>query len=221
MGPADSHQLDRDVAGAAAAHQGLLAMLDGALADGRLDPAAPSRLPDWTVGHVLTHLARNADSIVRVLEAAERGEVLDRYEGGGARRNAEIEAGHRRPAAEQVDDVRRTIWRLEQTWANHHAWDGRSRETAGHEIPVSDLPFLRRREVEVHRVDVGLGYETADWPDDYVRLDLRMMEMLWNARRPMGLTGLPREALAVQPDVRLAWLLGRTTISGLAAAEIF
>jgi len=29
----------------------------------------PSRLPSWTVGHVLTHLARNADSVVRRLEA--------------------------------------------------------------------------------------------------------------------------------------------------------
>ena len=36
------------------------------------------------------------------------------------------------------------------------------------------------------------------------------MEMRWNARRPMGLTGLPDEALPAPPHVRLAWLLGRT-----------
>ena len=32
-----------------------------------LDVTRPSLLPDWTVGHVLTHLARNADSFVRIL----------------------------------------------------------------------------------------------------------------------------------------------------------
>jgi maleylpyruvate isomerase len=212
------NELDRDVAGAAAAHQGLLVMLDDAL--DRVDPAAPSRLPEWTVGHVLTHLARNADSIVRALTAAECGEVVDRYEGGGPGRNAEIEAGRARPAAVQVDDVRRTIWRLEQVWAAQTNWDGRSRETSGLEIPVRDLPFRRWREVEVHRVDLGLGYEAEDWPDEYVRLELRNMEMLWNARRPMGLTGLPPEALAVPPRTRLAWLLGRTDIPGLEHSRI-
>jgi maleylpyruvate isomerase len=196
-------------------------MLDDALAEGRIDPAAPSRLPDWTVGHVLTHLARNADSIVRVLEASARGEVVDRYAGSGPGRNAEIEAGCRRPADEQVADVRRTIWRLEQAWSTHTNWDGRSRETSGREISAGDLPFMRWREVEVHRVDLGLGYETSDWPSGYVRLDLRMMEMLWNARRPMGMTGLPPAALEVPPAVRLAWLLGRTDLPGLQPAGIF
>lgn len=217
----DQRALDRDVAGAAGAHQGLLAMLDERLAAGELDGAAPSRLPDWTLGHVLTHLARNADSMVRALEGAARGEVVARYPGGPAGRDADIEAGAGRPAEELVDDVRRTIWRLESTWSGHAAWDGRSREGDGREIPVGNLPFLRWRETDVHRVDLGLGYEPADWPATYVRLDLRELEMRWNARRPMGMTGLPPEALAADPPTRLAWLLGRTTIDGLPPAGIF
>jgi len=212
--------LDRDVAGAAAAHQALLAMLDGSLAEDRLDPAAPSRLPGWTVGHVLTHLARNADSIVRVLEAAGRGEVVERYAGGAAGRDAEIEAGRWRTAAAQVDDVRRTIWRLEQTWSRGVNWDGRSLETTGHELSVRELPAMRRREVEVHRVDLGIGAEPDDWPEEFVRLELRVMEMRWNARRPMGMTGLPPEALAVAPPQRLAWLFGRLELPGLAPAGL-
>src|SRR5262245_50530179 len=111
-------------------------MLDGRLAAGALDGSTPSRLPGWTIGHVLTHLARNADSIGRVLVAAERGEVIDRYAGGQARRDAEIEAGAPRPASELVADVRNTIWSLEQTWSIHTRWDGRSREAPGREIPV-------------------------------------------------------------------------------------
>src|SRR2546421_337158 len=53
----------------------------------------PSLLPGWTVGHVLTHVARNADSHVRRTEAAIRGEMVDQYPGGYAAREAEIEAG--------------------------------------------------------------------------------------------------------------------------------
>ena len=61
----------------------------------------------------------------------------------------------------------------------------------------------------------------ADLPPPYVRLELRWMEMLWRARQPMGLTTLPPAALALAPPVRLAWLMGRTTVEGLAPAEIF
>lgn len=220
MSLVDVRALDRDVTGAASAHQGLLAMLDERLTEGRLDPRASSRLPEWTVGHVLTHLARNADSITRVLDASGRGKIADRYDGGAAGRDAEIEAGRERPAAAQVDDVRRTIWRLEQAWSGHAHWDGRSRETTGREIPVIDLPFMRWREVEVHRMDLGLGYEPEDWPSAYVRLELRVMEMRWNARRPMGMTGLPPAALAASPAQRLAWLLGRAPIPGLDPAGV-
>jgi maleylpyruvate isomerase len=215
----DPRQLDRDVAGAAAAHQGLLAMLDGCLEAGTLDGAAPSRLPKWTVGHVLTHLARNADSMVRVLAAAERGETVARYAPG--QRDAEIEAGAGRPAGELVVDVRTTIWALEQAWSTQTRWDGLSREAPDREIPVTELPFLRWREVEVHRADLGLGYEPSDWPAEYVRRDLRLMEMRWNARRPMGMTGLPPAALAARPHERLAWLLGRTSIGDLEPAGVF
>jgi maleylpyruvate isomerase len=217
----DERRLRQHLAGAAAAHRGLLAMLDEPAAGDRVNVAAPSRLPDWTIGHVLTHLARNADSIVRVLLAAERGEVVDRYEGGGPGRDAEIEAGRQRSASEQVDDIRRSIERLEQQWSVQTRWDGHSRETSGREIPVGDLPFMRWREVEVHRADLGLGYEPSDWPSAYVRQELVTLEMRWNARRPMGLTGLPEGALRQPPHVRLAWLLGRTTIDGLEPAGFF
>jgi maleylpyruvate isomerase len=217
----DARRLDRDVAGAAEAHQGLLAMLDQQLSAGSLDGSSLSRLPGWTIGHVLTHLARNADSIVRVLVAAERGEIIDRYEGGQPRRDAEIDAGASRPAEELVADVRSTIWTLEQTWATQTRWDGRSREAQGREIPVTELPFMRWREVEVHRADLGLGYEPSDWPAEYVRRDLRLMEMRWNARRPMGMTGLPQAALDAPPYERLAWLLGRISIGDLEPAGVF
>jgi maleylpyruvate isomerase len=214
-----SQRLERHLAGAVESHRGLMAMLDQL--GGAIDPARPSLLPGWAVSHVLTHLARNADSMTRVLVAADRGDVVDRYAGGDAGRDAEIEAGWRRPAAELVADVRHSSARLEQQWVRQVRWNGRSREASGREIPITDLPFFRWREVEVHRADLGLGFEPAEWPAEYVREDLVRMEMRWNARRPMGMTGLPHEALRAPPHVRLAWLLGRTAIEGLEPAGVF
>ena len=84
------------------------------------------------MGHLLTHLARNADSVVRRLEGAARGEVLDQYEGGLSGRAADIEAGAGRPAAELVSDVRSTAAAVERAMAGLPlaAWDGRSRTGA-------------------------------------------------------------------------------------------
>jgi maleylpyruvate isomerase len=111
----------------------------------------PSLLPEWTVGHVLTHLARNADGNVRMLEAANRGEAVAQYEGGMESRAADIEAGAHRPAAELVADVRATIYRLEQQWAamTDRGWDGDGLSIVGR-VPVSEVPWRRWREVEVH-----------------------------------------------------------------------
>src|SRR6478735_6931665 len=106
-------ELDDAVEGCAAAHQRLLADL-ASLEDAEV--GRPSLLPGWTIGHVLTHLARNADSQRHVLEAAVRGEPAERYPGGPQQRTGDIEAGAGRPAAALVEDVRRTIWQLEGAW---------------------------------------------------------------------------------------------------------
>ncbi len=180
-----------------------------------------SLLPAWSVGHVLTHLARNADSHVRMLEGAERDEVLTQYEGGAQGRNADIEAGANRSAAELVADVRTTIYRLEAVWAQTSAqgWQGRGLSLMG-EVPMTDLIFRRWRETEIHRFDLGLGYTIVEWSADYVRLDLARMTAQWASRKPMGLTDLPAAALALSPHDRLGWLWGRLVVDGLAPAGI-
>jgi maleylpyruvate isomerase len=207
----DARQLDRDVAGAASAHQRLLARLDGQV----FDPGQPSRLPDWTVGHVLTHLARNADSGIRMLDG------LDQYEGGVEGRRAGIEAGAGRSADELVADVRSSIWRLEQRWAQETAWDGPPARVTFGEVPRDQLPSLRWRETEVHHADLGFGYTFADMPAEYVRFDLRRLEMRWQARQPMGLTTLPEPVRRRPAYERLAWLMGRLELAGVAAAGVF
>jgi maleylpyruvate isomerase len=213
----DPRDVDRCVAGVAAAHQRLLAHLDAAVSGPTgLDVAAPAALPGWTRGHVLTHLARNADSLVRLVEAAVRGEVGVQYPGGAEQRNREIDDGAVRRADVIVDDVRRSIWRLESAWVQctPEAWSGTG-STARGDVAIADLPFRRWREVEVHHVDVGIGHTIDDWSAEYVRRELRLQEMAWRAARPIGLGTLPAKALEVSPAHRLAWLLGRSSIEGL------
>jgi maleylpyruvate isomerase len=214
-----NRELDRDVEGCAGAHQRLLADLED-LTDEQARRA--SLLPGWTIGHVLTHIARNADAFTRLLEHADRGLSTDMYEGGAVARNAAIEAGAGRSARELSRDVRQSIYALEAQWARTSAtgWAGSGRGAAG-EIPMVEVPFRRWREVEGHRVDLGLGATPADWPPAYVRADLDRMTMAWAARRPMGLTMLPSAVLALPPHERLAWLLGRLEIAGLEPAGIF
>ena len=65
-------------------------LLDGM---GRLSDAAarqPSLLPGWSRGHVLTHLARNAEGSTRLLTWARTGVPSYEYESAAARA-AEIE----------------------------------------------------------------------------------------------------------------------------------
>jgi maleylpyruvate isomerase len=197
----DTRALDRDVAGAAAAHQRLLATLDRAVEVGA-DAARTSLLPGWSVGHVVTHLARNADGHVRMLDG------LAQYAGGSDGRASDIEAGATRLLDEQVADLRRAIWTLESRWAGQPDWSGTAERIADR-VRVADLPGWRWHEVDLHHIDLGLGYGFADLPADFVRIELRRAEMTWAARRPMGMTAMPPEAVAEPPHRRLAWLTGR------------
>jgi maleylpyruvate isomerase len=204
------------------AHVALIDHLEAMTGGPGADPDRPSLLPDWTRGHLLTHVARNADSFVRVLEAARRGEVTTQYEGGVAGRGAEIEAGARRDWDALLADVRTSAWRLEEVFASQDRWDLAMTNSAGESVPHTDLPSRRLREVLIHHADLGDGgYTPADWPSDYVREELRRMEMVYTARQPMGVTGLPDAALRAAPLERLCWLLGRGDIAGLEPAGVF
>ncbi len=214
------NDLQRELDGVRAAHQTLATVVEG------IDDEVarrPSLLPSWTVGHVLTHLARNADGMRSMLDAATRGEVASQYPGGAAQRSGDIEAGAARPAAELAADVVTSAAALEaaaaaltrEQWATGHG------ASFGGTTPIAEVPFRRRREVVVHLADLGLADHDPwlDWPADFVRAELGRMTMQWASRRPMGLAKLPPEAMAVPDQQRLAWLFGRTSIPGLEAAD--
>ena len=159
--------------------------------------ASPSMLPDWTVGHVLTHVARNADGMSRRISAALRDEIIEQYVGGLDGRAAEIEAGAARTAREIVADVSSTAERLDSLFSTmpEDVWEKPVQTVSGGGHAVSMLPFRRWREVEIHLVDLGLGSTPADWPAGLVD------------------AALPRltATLADRCDQRalMAWTLGR------------
>jgi maleylpyruvate isomerase len=204
---------ERDIARVADAHERFLELID-AMGDDQM--RRQSLLPGWTVSHVLTHVARNADSHVRRASAAMRGEMVDQYDGGYAGRAAEIEAGSTRPAAEVVEDVRRSARALDEAWAGlpAEAWLSRTRDVSGRERPLFELPSRRWQEVEVHAVDIDAGVSYHNWPDDFVLEWLpRTRERMW-PQVPLDIGGFQFN----DPREELAWLygrLGRDDIPGL------
>ncbi|MCM4081333.1 maleylpyruvate isomerase family mycothiol-dependent enzyme [Paractinoplanes hotanensis] len=139
-----------------------------------LDPAAvgsPSLLPGWTVGHVLTHVARNADALTNLLITARTGVETPPY-ASPEEREAGINDGAGRPLREQLEDIRAAHERFADAgaalpaegWAVFLPWLGQS---------AAAVPWTRLREVTVHHVDLGLGYTPADWSDAFALRLLR------------------------------------------------
>jgi maleylpyruvate isomerase len=129
----------------------------------------PSLLPGWTRAHVLAHLARNADAIRRGAEGAARGEPAEMYPGGDDARAAAIEAAAAAAGAAILADLSSAAERLQQTWSTlpAAAWDCDTVTRTGR-LATWRLVQARWREVEIHRVDLALGYGPADWPAAFV-----------------------------------------------------
>ena len=177
------------------------------------DPRIPTELPNWSIGHVMTHIARNADSTIRMLAG------LPQYWKGVESRASDIELGAGRSWDELVDDVVTTNDAVDRCMREVSNWTGSVRATTAVRPKVT-VPEMRRREVEIHHVDLGLGYAFSDLPSDFVAFESRRLTMLWQARQPMGMTMLPDAVLALPERERLAWLFGRRRVEGVEHAGV-
>jgi maleylpyruvate isomerase len=132
------------------------------------DAARPSLCAGWTVGHVLTHLARNADGLRRSADGASRGERVPMYDSLQARSD-DIASGAARPMPELTADVTASAAALRDTWSALRAADW-EREMPHHRgpRPVSETPMMRLAEVEIHHVDLGRGFGPDGWPGSFV-----------------------------------------------------
>ena len=197
------------------------------------DLRAPSLLPGWTRGHVLTHVARNADALTNLVHWAATGEERPMYP-SQEDRDAAIEAGADRLLAEQREDVARS--------ADRFAEAARALPSDRHDAEVSRLPGgprlparlvgpWRRTEVEVHHADLGSGYTAADWPADYLDAMLARRERELAAAGTavtLELTDRGTRTATSGPGGPLVsgattdvvwWLLGRGTGERLACSE--
>jgi maleylpyruvate isomerase len=156
--------------------------------------ARPSRLPGWTRGHVLAHLARNADALVNVLEGRPMYISADA-------RNADIERDAPRPLAVQVADVRESGARFQEAGAAPADWSRTVELRNGVTDSASRVPFRRWVEVELHHVDLGIGYELEDLPTEFVEREIDFL-----AERFTGHPDVPPTRLT---DGTRAWSTGR------------
>ncbi|MFG1926637.1 maleylpyruvate isomerase family mycothiol-dependent enzyme [Cryptosporangium sp. NPDC048952] len=189
----------------------------------------PSVLPGWTRGHVIAHVARSAEAIVRLIDGVLTHRPAQAYPGGPAVRDAEIELGAQSTADELADEVYSSNIAVVHAFARMTAptW-GRQVQFPTGAFPASRCAWGRWREVEIHHVDLGLDvYTIESWPEEFVACHLPHELAKLPNRLPVG------KAVQVGPSrfgsgeivasidgpepALLAWLLGRV---GLAAPSL-
>lgn len=137
------------------------------------DVRQPSALAGWTRGHLLTHIARNADGLRNLLVWARTGVEIPQYRSTEARA-AGIEAGAGRNAAEFLADLQDSAaaFSAEAATLTRQAWQVPVHGLRGPEHPAWFTLIRRLVEVEVHHVDLDAGFGPDDWPDSFVAVEL-------------------------------------------------
>ncbi len=196
--------------------------------------AAPSALPGWSRAHLLTHIARNADAMINLLTWA-RTEVATPAYASPEQRDADIEAGAGRTPAVIRADVLDSSDRLAQAARAmpQEAWSAIVR-MRGKDIPASDVPWLRAREMWIHAVDLDVGAAFTDLPTPMIEELLTEAAEAMGAKEdcpPLRLVAQDRDrtwTVAETSDARTvsgtvpaltAWLLGRSRGRDLRTAD--
>jgi maleylpyruvate isomerase len=128
--------------------------------------AAPSLCAGWTRGHVLAHLALNAEAMVGVLSGLRDGTPTTMYV-SDERRDGDIDVLAAEPPAAVLARLTAACDALGAVAAVAEGLpEGTTfeRTPGGRLMSANAVPFLRLREVEIHHADLGAGYTAADWP---------------------------------------------------------
>ncbi|MEU9014755.1 maleylpyruvate isomerase family mycothiol-dependent enzyme [Streptomyces sp. NPDC048479] len=178
--------------------------------------AEPSQLPGWSRGHVLAHLSRNADALVNVLEGRPM------YVSAEAR-EADIERDAPRTLAAQLADVRDTAARFQAVGADPADWTRTVELRNGVTDVAARVPFRRLIEVELHHVDLGIGYALDDLPEEFTAREIAFLAQRFSGRADVpptrivadtgewqtgGEDGAPVTVSGAAPTL-LGWLAGR------------
>ncbi|MEW2625616.1 maleylpyruvate isomerase family mycothiol-dependent enzyme [Streptomyces sp. NPDC048106] len=207
-------------------------LLDTAARFTDTDVRAPSLLPAWSRGHVLTHLARNADGGRNLLIWARTGVETPEYPSLAAR-DEQIEAGAGRSAVELVADLRSAAVRFATEYRKMppEAWNQVVRWTRGQERAAVRAADSRLCEVLIHHVDLNAGYAYAQWPTGFVQDMLGRVTASFSTRDDAPAMRLHPTDTDISYDIGsarrapiihgpqttlLAWLMGRAEGADLA-----
>ncbi|MFG2098012.1 maleylpyruvate isomerase family mycothiol-dependent enzyme [Streptomyces sp. NPDC048612] len=173
----------------------------------KLDDAAigePSLLPGWTRGHVLAHLARNADALGNLLTWARTGVRTPMYASAEVR-GRDIERGAGRPLAAQLEDLRETAARFDAAMEAlpEERWAFEVEMRNGVVERADRLPLRRLTELELHHVDLGVGHTVDQLSPAFVDRELYFLCSVKFAGHPE----LP--PLELRADDGRRWRTGR------------
>lgn len=175
--------------------------------------AAPSLLPGWSRGHVVAHLALNAEGYADALSALAEGRLQPVYASEEAR-DADIDE----LAVIPPNELRNRL--LGATTEFSDVAEGLpdapadaeiERTPGGRKIPLGSVLSMREREVEIHHADLDVGYDRSDWPAGFVT---RLLE---------AMAGIPRQDsfTITATDLGRTWKCGPDgtgpAVSGTAA----
>lgn len=146
-----------------AATDRLLATVDR-LSDG--DWAADSGCMGWTRGHVIAHLALNAEGLGSAVRGLLAGTPTLMYASDGAR-DADIATLAVAEPAYVRERLRTSAGHLADAVADLTTLSEDAtfeRTPGGVRMRAHAVPLLRLREIEIHHADLRAGYAHADWP---------------------------------------------------------
>lgn len=152
----------RPVARISACHTSHRRLLDDLEPLTDADLRLPSLLPGYSRGHLVTHLTNKATAHVALFDAAAEGRVGVVHP-PGYNPDREASRGAGRPAAQQLAALEESLQLLEAAWEalDDGLWGRPALMMAGPRT-MADVVGHHLRNIEVHHVDLDIGYRAAD-----------------------------------------------------------
>ncbi|MFB9909501.1 maleylpyruvate isomerase family mycothiol-dependent enzyme [Allokutzneria oryzae] len=176
-----------------------------------------SALPGWSRGHVIAHLARNADALLNLLTWARTGVEHPMYT-SRADRDADIDEGARRSGRLLREDLIAACERFAAAARSLPATAWQAEVVVGDGWPLTghEIPWLRVREVWIHLADLTCGFDLVDIPDEVLE------ELIDDAVAHYdGMAGVPSFTVRVDlpNDTQREWIVNGANDSSAGAVR--
>ncbi|WP_165807174.1 maleylpyruvate isomerase family mycothiol-dependent enzyme [Nocardioides currus] len=183
-----------------------------------------SLLPDWTVGHVIAHLALNGEGLAGALHGVATGVPTPMYACQEARDDDIATLGVAAPSELRSRLMASTeLFDREVADLPDDKWETTIERTPGNRaFKARSTVLMRIREVEIHHADLGVGYTSADWSPAFCTLLLDSLRAFSSPvpfrvlARDLAQTweygeGEPTATVAGDAHALAWWLTGRGT----------